>query len=173
MPAVDTGDPVAPKKTQSEGARYFNDGDDVISYNRVWFNLMRAHRKFHPRIAKALKSQGINDPIWYEILLEIDRAGPGGQLMTELEDKLFVPQYALSRHVARLEKGGLIRREFIADGRRKQILFLTEHGQGVHEKIWPAYWDAMQGEIGPYLSTDDAYALTRLLIKLLPRTSPD
>lgn len=159
---------MAPNEPISEDAQFFGDDQDCISYNRVWFNLIRAHRKFYPRITKALKSCGINDPIWYEILLEIERAGPEGQPMAALEKRLFVPQYALSRHVARLEKEGFLRREYIADIRRKQILFLTEKGQGMHERIWPVYWDAMQDEIGPHMSVDDAYKLARLLIKLLP-----
>lgn len=153
---------------RSEDAEFFSDYDERISYNRVWFNIMRAHRKFHPRIAKALKSCGLNDPIWYEILLEVERAGEAGQPMAQLEEKLFVPQYALSRHVARLEKEGYLRREYIADGRRKQILFLTEKGTGAYLRVWPTYVEAMQEEIGPLMSTDEAYALSRLLIKLLP-----
>jgi DNA-binding MarR family transcriptional regulator len=152
----------------SSSADYFGDNTPVVSYNRVWFNIMRAQRKFLPRIAKALKTCGINDPIWYEILLEVELSGPGGQPMAALEDKLFVAQYALSRHISRMEKAGLLRREFIADGRRKQILFLTEQGKGMHARIWPVYWDAMQDEIGPHMTTDEAYTLSRLLIKLLP-----
>jgi len=156
------------KETSFGDDEFFGDDDKRISYNRVWFNVMRAHRKFHPRIAKALKSCGLNDPIWYEILLEVERAGKSGQPMAELEEKLFVPQYALSRHVSRLEKDGYLRREYIADGRRKQILLLTDKGSGLHARIWPVYVEAMQAEIGPHLSTEDAYALSRLLIKLLP-----
>lgn len=156
------------KETSPIEAEFFGDYDERISYNRVWFNVMRAHRKFHPRIAKALKSCGLNDPIWYEILLEVERAGEVGQPMAELEEKLFVPQYALSRHISRLEKEGYLRREYIADGRRKQLLFLTDKGTGLHARIWPVYVGAMQAEIGPHLSTEDAYALSRLLIKLLP-----
>ena len=94
----------------SSSADYFGDNTPVVSYNRVWFNIMRAQRKFLPRIAKALKTCGINDPIWYEILLEVELAGPGGQPMAALEDKLFVAQYALSRHFSRMEKAGLLRR---------------------------------------------------------------
>ena len=157
-----------PIKTRSVDALFFGDEEDCVSYNRVWFNLIRAHRKFYPRITKALKSCGINDPIWYEILLEIERAGPDGQPMAALEKQLFVPQYALSRHVSRLEKEGFIRREYIADIRRKQILFLTDKGHGMHKRIWPVYWDAMQDEIGPLMNSDEAYKLARLLIKMLP-----
>ena len=38
----------------------------------------------------------------------------------------------------------------------------------MHARIWPVYWDAMQDEIGPHMTTDEAYTLSRLLIKLLP-----
>ena len=157
-----------PFNTDRVGEPQFGDYDARIAYNRVWFNIMRAHRKFSPAITKALKAEGINDPIWYEILLEVELAGDAGQPMAALEEKLFVAQYALSRHVARLEKQGLLRREYIADGRRKQVLYQTEKGKGLHLRIWPAYVKSMQAEIGPHLSTDEAYELTRLLIKLLP-----
>lgn len=82
---------MASGKQPTDNARFFDDADERVSFNRVWFNLMRAHRKFHPRIAKALKPHGIKDPIWYEILLEIDRAGPGGRLMSAIEETLFGP----------------------------------------------------------------------------------
>lgn len=75
-----------PINTLSEDAQFFGDEQGCISYNRVWFNLIRAHRKFYPRITKALKECGIKDPIWYEILLEVERAGPEGQLMSALEE---------------------------------------------------------------------------------------
>ena len=153
---------------RASDAEFFADDTPVVSYNRVWFNIMRAQRKFLPRIAKALKACGINDPIWYEILLEVELAGKDGQPMAALEDKLFVAQYALSRHISRMEQKGLLRRQFISDGRRKQILFLTDKGKGLHGEIWPVYWDAMQAEIGPHMTTDEAYQLSRLLIKLLP-----
>ena len=156
----------------SDDAFFFGDEDQRVAFDRVWFSLMRAHRKFHPRIAKALRTCGISDPIWYEILFEVERAGPDGQPMAALEDKLFVPQYALSRHVGRLEKEGFLRREYIADGRRKQILFLTEKGMGMHEHIWPVYREAMREQISPFLSSDDAYALSRLMFMMLPPPDP-
>ncbi|MCG7494227.1 MarR family winged helix-turn-helix transcriptional regulator [Thalassobius sp. Cn5-15] len=145
---------------------FFDDDDHNIAFNRAWFGIMRAHRRLLPRLTKTLKKHGVNDPIWFEILLEVDRSGPEGQPMAALEEKLSIPQYALSRHVARLEKEGFVRREFITDGRRKQILFLTREGTGLHEKIWPIYAEAMQQELAPFMSTDEAYALSWLLLKL-------
>ncbi len=146
----------------------FGNENPSIAYGRVWFNIMRIHRKFHPIMVKALRDEGISDPIWYEILLKTEQAGVNGQPMGALEDQLFVPQYALSRHIGRLEQAGFLRREVIADGRRKQILFLTEKGQGVHSRVWPLYNQAIQQEIGALLTTDEAYAMAQLMIKLLP-----
>ena len=152
---------------------FFEDDDPRIAYNRVWFNLIRLHRSILPQIAKALRKEGVKDPIWYEILLAIESAGDSGHMMGDLEEKLFVPQYALSRHVSRLEKEGLVRREFIADGRRKQLLFVTEKGLGMHARVWPAYMEAIQQEISPRMSTDEAYEATHMLLRLLYGKGPD
>ena len=155
-------------ETPPIAASPFGEEDPKIAYNRVWFNIMRTHRKFHPIIAKALRKEGIKDPIWYEILLAVENAGADGQPMQELEENLFVPQYALSRHISRLENIGFLRREYISDGKRKQILHLTAEGEGVHSRIWPIYMEAMQQAVGPMMSTGEAYVLASHLVKLLP-----
>ena len=157
--------PIMPSE---DDAGFFGDEDPRVAYNRMWFNIMRVHRKFYPRITKALKAEGINDPVWYEILLDIERGGPEGRLMGTLEERLFVPQYALSRHISRMEAAGLLRREYIADGRRKQILFLTRKGAGLHQRIWPVYDQLIKDELEHFMSTDEAYAIARNLIRLLP-----
>lgn len=146
----------------------FDDGDDRIAFNRVWFNLQRIQRSMGPRIARALKAQGIDDPVWYEILIEIERAGPDGLQMLELERRLYMPQYALSRHAARLETAGFVRREKLAGAGRGQKLFLTAQGQGLHQQIWPGYMAAIQEQLAHRLSVAEAYDLTRLLIRLYP-----
>lgn len=146
----------------------FADADPRIAHNRVWFNLMRIQRSMAPRIARALKAQGIEDPLWYEILIEIEREGDAGLQMLELERRLFVPQYALSRHAARLEAAGFLRRERLAGAGRGQQLFLTARGQGLHQQIWPGYMAAIQQELAHRLTVEEAYDLTRVLIRLYP-----
>lgn len=146
----------------------FGDADPRIAHNRVWFNLQRIQRSMAPRIARALRSQGIEDPVWYEILIEIERAGGAGLQMAELERRLYMPQYALSRHAARLEAKGLVRREKMPGAGRAQRLFLTEAGEGLHGRIWPAYMEAIQAELAHRLTVDEAYDLCRVLIRLYP-----
>lgn len=146
----------------------FEDDDPSIAYNRVWFNLQRIQRSMAPRISRALKDVGIEDPIWYEILLEVEKAGTQGIRMAELENRLFVAQYALSRHVSRIEAAGFLRRAGTDEGRRGRTLYITDKGLGLHETIWPAYVKAIQSELRDRMSTDEAYALCRALIRLYP-----
>ncbi|SEK37099.1 MarR family winged helix-turn-helix transcriptional regulator [Pacificibacter marinus] len=147
-------------------SHFFGDDDPKIGYNRLWFFLMRAHRKIYPKISKVLRDEGMSDPIWYEILMYVEKAGDAGQPMASLENELYVPQYALSRHISRMEKAGYIRRTYLSDGRRKQVLFITEDGKGIHGRIWPAYLDAIQTEFSEKLTTDEAYDLAHKMVKL-------
>lgn len=148
----------------------FGDDDPRIGYNRAFFALMRVNRALVPRIAKSLRSIGIADPIWYEILLATEEAGADGIQMIALQRRLFLPQYALSRHVARIEKAGLIRREAMAgSGRgagRAQILHVTDKGKGLHRQVWQIYVAEIRSALAPRLTTDEAYALTRMLNRL-------
>jgi DNA-binding MarR family transcriptional regulator len=146
----------------------FGDTDPAIAWNRVWFNLQRVQRSMAPRIARALREEGIPDPIWYEILLEVEKAGPEGIRMATVERRLFLPQYALSRHVTRMEKARLIRREPDARDGRGHVLFLTPNGVGVHDRVWVAHQLAIRSELAHRVTTEEAYELTRLLIKLYP-----
>lgn len=157
-----------PTDRPASRAPIFGDADPRIAHNRVWFNLQRIQRSMAPRIARALRGQGIEDPIWYEILIEIEREGGAGLQMAELERRLYVPQYTLSRHAARLETKGLVRREKMPGAGRAQRLFLTEAGEGLHGRIWPAYMEAIQAELAHRLTVDEAYDLCRVLIRLYP-----
>ncbi|WP_417277529.1 MarR family winged helix-turn-helix transcriptional regulator [Celeribacter sp.] len=156
-----------PQTPHEAAAAFFKDSDKSVAFNRLWFNIMRVHRNFYPRIAKDLKKRGVRDLIWHEILWEIERGGAEGRRMSEIEQVLYLPQYALSRHISRMEKEGFLRREYIRDGRRKHVLFLTEKGAGINAEMWPIYQSAIQEELGPLISEEDAYLMSYLLIGIL------
>ncbi|WP_043770845.1 MarR family winged helix-turn-helix transcriptional regulator [Roseivivax isoporae] len=147
---------------------FAGDDDPELGYNRVWFNLLRVQRSLGPRIARVLRAEGLEDPVWYEILLEVERAGPQGIAMQDLEERLFTPQYALSRHVKRLAEKGWIERTPRAGRGRGLLLRLTADGQGVEARIWPTYEAAIRESLGRRLGTDEAYAMARFLIRLYP-----
>lgn len=159
---------LSPEPQQQTSREFFGDEDLNIAYSRVWFYVTKTQRKFYAKISHALKSEGLGDPLWYEILFEIDQAGLEGKLMGEIEPKLLVPQYTLSRQVSRMESAGLIYREYIADGRRKQILFATDLGKERLQQVWPIYLETLKTEMGALISTDEAYDIARSLLRLIP-----
>lgn len=144
----------------------FGDTDARIAYNRAFFALLRVERSLMPEIAAELRALGISDPLWYEILYATEEAGDAGIAMQDLQNRLFVPQYALSRHVARIEQAGFIRREAIPGAGRGQRLFLTPAAEGLQDRVWAVYMARIQQAMAPRLSTDEAYDLVRLLNRL-------
>jgi len=144
----------------------FGDADPRIAYNRVFFALLRIDRSLMPGIAAALREMGISDPIWYEILLATEEAGEDGVPMQALQRRLCVPQYALSRHVARIEKAGYVRRQAIPGAGRGQRLFLAPAAVGLQARVAEIYLSRIQESLSPRLSTDEAYDLVRLLNRL-------
>ena len=148
------------------GLPQFGDTDPLIAYNRVFFALLRIQRTLMPGIEKDLRDMGIADPVWYEILLATEEAGEAGIQMLALQKRLFLQQYALSRHVTRLEKAGLIRREASGGAGRAQRLFLTPAAEGLHLRIWQVYVGRIQEAVAPRLTTDEAYDLVRMLNRL-------
>ena len=144
---------------------FADDADPAMGDNRVWFNLLRIQRSTGARISRALREIGVGDPVWYEILLELERAGPDGMAMAGLERKLFCAQYALSRHAARLEEAGWVSSAAAPGPGRGKVLRLTEAGKGMHARIWEVYAAAIAEELGSRLSVDEAYDLARVLIR--------
>ena len=147
---------------------FAGDDDPRMGANRVWFNLLRIQRSLGARISSRMRAEDVGDPIWYEILLELERAGPDGMVMADLERKLFTRQYALSRHAARIEAKGWIRSEATQGPGRSKRLVLTEEGQGMHARIWDIYSQVIAEELGSRMSSAEAYALARQLIRLYP-----
>lgn len=148
------------------GLPQFGDADAGIAYNRVYFALQRIQRTLMPGIEKSLRDMGVADPIWFEILLAAEEAGAEGIQMLVLQKRLFVPQYALSRHIARIEKAGLIRRAASGGAGRAQIVYLTPAAAGMADRIWAVYSDRIQTAFAPGMTTDQAYDLLRMLNRL-------
>ena len=152
--------------TEDEGALLFGDADSAIAYNRVFFALQRVQRTLMPAIEKSLREMGIQDPVWYEILQAAETAGSDGIRMLALQKRLFLPQYALSRHVSRMVKAGLIEREASGDAGRAQIVRLAADAAGISDRIWAVYVEKIQSAFGPRLDRGEAYTLLRMLNRL-------
>lgn len=88
---------------------------------------MRAHRFLVARIDAELQEEHDLPLMWFEALLQIDRAVEPPR-MHELAEKLLLSRSAASRFVDRLEQHGLVRRQLSREDRRGMEVSLTQRG---------------------------------------------
>lgn len=132
----------------------------------VWINLVRAHRIALSSIEGALKGQNMPPLKWYDVLLELDRVGTEGLRPFELEERLLLPQYGVSRLIDSVEKAGYLKRLSCEDDRRGQHLVITTTGKKLRKKMWPIYKDAIEKSIGEKFGPVQLKSLAGLLSKL-------
>src|ERR687895_1017304 len=95
----------------------------------AWTRLVRAHQAAMSRVESALKAAGLPPLNWYEVLVELERAGGCGLRPFTLEEALLMPQYGLSRLLARMEAADLIVRGSCPEDGRGQMVGLTDAGR--------------------------------------------
>ena len=133
----------------------------------VWTRLTQAAVHVQARIDLALKEAGLPPLDWYDALWEVEKAGPDGLRQFALQERLLLPQYGLSRLVARMAAAGLITRLPCPEDGRGQILTVTEKGTDTRAAMWPVYEGAMEATIGARLAKGEAARLAELLGRLL------
>ena len=134
---------------------------------RAWARLVRAHQAAMSRVESAMKAAGLPPLAWYELLVELDRAGDCGVRPFALEEALQVPQYGLSRLLARMEGAGLVLRGTCPGDGRGQIVAMTEAGREMLLRMGPVHSAAVQQAVGARLSPQEADGLAQLLGRLI------
>jgi DNA-binding MarR family transcriptional regulator len=133
----------------------------------AWIALVRAHQKALSSIETDLKAAGFPPLSWYDVLLELRRAGSDGLRPMEFEDRLLLAQHNVSRLLDRLEKAGYISREADEHDGRGQRIHATETGLDLQKRMWPVYGAAIERHLGSKLAGDgEAAGLAGLLRKI-------
>ena len=142
---------------------------DMPSENTVhaWIQLHRAQRRLLEKISAELKRGGMPPLDWYDVLLELRRAGEGGLRQYEIGEKILLSKHNLSRLIDRLENEGLALREACAEDGRGNRIKITAKGERTLQQSWPVYGRAVQDEFGEKLGQKEQAQLKRLLDKLL------
>ena len=136
---------------------------------RAWAKLVRAHQVLLAAVERDLRAAGQPPLAWYDALLELTRA-PGGRLRPfELERRMLLAQYSLSRLLDRLEREGLVAREPCPEDGRGQWVVLTVAGRERQRATWPVYASSIQSHVGSKLAAADADLLAGLLGRLVGR----
>lgn len=134
---------------------------------QAWARLVRAHQTAFSHVEKALKNDGQPPLIWYDVLLELERAGDTGLRPYELERTLMLKQYGVSRLIERIEKSGYIERESCEDDGRGQRLSITRAGKKLRRRMWSIYGPAIEDVVGAKLTSRQSNTLSELLVKLI------
>jgi DNA-binding MarR family transcriptional regulator len=135
---------------------------------RAWARLAKAQRQALRAIEEALGAAQLPPLAWYDVLLELERAG--GELRPfELERELLLAQYNLSRLIDRMEQAGYVQRRALKDDRRGQAIGITAAGKSLRRRMWAVYGPAIQAAIGDHLSPKQVETLGVLLGALLEK----
>jgi DNA-binding MarR family transcriptional regulator len=138
----------------------------------AWARLIRAYNITFGAVEADLKAAGFPPLSWYDVLLELRRAG-GNLRPQEIEHHLLLPQHNVSRLVDRLEKAGYTKRLPVEGDARAQIVAITEPGRDLLARMWPAYAAAIQKHVGDRLDSEiDATRLASLLERLTQSQNP-
>ena len=132
----------------------------------AWARLVKVSQGALAAVEQDLKKAGFPPLSWYDVLLELWRADGERLRPYELEKRLLLRQYTLSRLLDRLEREALIIRSRCREDRRGQRVRITKEGLALLERMWPAYAEAIQTHIGNRLSHDEAGVLAELLSRL-------
>src|SRR3954454_13004810 len=124
----------------------------------AWARLVRAREALVGAVEGDLKAAGLPPLAWYDVLLELSRAGKGRLRPFEIEKETLLAQYNLSRLLDRLEKAGLVAREPCTDDGRGQWVVITQEGRATQARTWKVYAKAIQKRVGDRL--DDKAAET-------------
>lgn len=134
---------------------------------RAWARLLKAHRLALGMVESALKDAGLPPLAWYDVLLEVERAGDTGVRPFELERAMLLAQYNLSRLLDRIEKEGYVERRACPDDRRGQSVHITPSGRAARRRMWPVYARAIEAVMGERLRAAEAAELATTLGKII------
>jgi DNA-binding MarR family transcriptional regulator len=136
----------------------------------AWIALLRTQQAVLAAVEADLKVAGFPPLAWYDILLELRRAGPDGLRPMEFEDRLLLAQHNVSRLLDRMEKAGYITRAAHERDGRGQRIHATGAGLDLQKRMWPVYGAAIERHLGAKLANDDeASTLAQLLQRIACR----
>ena len=130
---------------------------------RVWVRLMRSGQRLRKAVETDLKTEGYPPLLWYDVLLELERAGAIGLRQRDIQRHTLLERYNVSRLVDRLEAEGLVSRGPAGDDARGSVVCIAAKGTDLRQAMWPIYVRAVRSEMDGALSDQDLERLAGLL----------
>lgn len=133
----------------------------------AWARLIRVGQLLVEGVEADLKAAGFPPLAWYDALLELRRAGPEGLRPFQLQQRMLLTQYNLSRLLDRMQRAGLVERSACAEDGRGTVVATTAEGLALRERMWPAYRAAIRTRFADKLTEGQADDLAQLMARLL------
>jgi DNA-binding MarR family transcriptional regulator len=137
---------------------------------QAWARLLRASQRSLEIVEERLKARNLPPLVWYDVLHELAQSGEEGLRPYELESRMLLKQYHLSRLLARMDRAGAVERVRHARDRRGQVVRITSRGRELRRRMWAVYGPAIVRLVQAPLVEGEPEALARLLRKLIDGT---
>lgn len=132
----------------------------------AWIELHRSSQNLISIVETEFKKADLPPLAWYDILLEIKKAGGGGIRPFELQSRVLITQYNLSRMTDRLVQAGYTKRIPYPGDRRGHSLVVTDKGINLLDRMWPIYETVIDQHFSSRLSEADKTRLTSILKRI-------
>jgi DNA-binding MarR family transcriptional regulator len=129
----------------------------------AWARLVRTQQLLLERAEADLKQAGLPPLRWYDVLLELHRAGSKGLRQFEIGTAVLLSKYNVSRLLDRLEKETLLERYMCEEDGRGARVQITAAGRDLVRRMWPVYGAAITEHFAQYFSKTELKQLARLL----------
>jgi DNA-binding MarR family transcriptional regulator len=132
----------------------------------AWARLVRTQPVLLERVEADLKQAGLPPLRWYDVLLELHRAGSKGLRQFEIGTAVLLSKYNVSRLLDRLEKEKLLQRYVCEEDGRGARVQITAAGRDLVKLMWPVYAAAITENFARYFSKTELKQLAMLLARL-------
>ncbi len=142
---------------------YFKMTEPSATTIDIWIKLSRSYQAILSFIEASLKQAELPPLSWYDVLLELDRVASTAIRPFELQEKLLLPQYSLSRLLNKIEKAGYLQRLPCNEDGRGQRVVITREGKTMRKRMWAVYGAALEQAVGSKVAREDREKLLGLL----------
>jgi DNA-binding MarR family transcriptional regulator len=132
----------------------------------VWARFIRAEHRLLEAVEADLKAAGLPPLVWYDVALELARAPDGRLRHRDLQARVLLAKYNLSRLIDRMAGDGLVARAPVAEDARGAYIAITEAGRQLQRRMWPVYERSIARHFAAHLDEGDLTELGRILAKL-------
>src|SRR5262245_493255 len=132
----------------------------------VWARFIRAEQRLLEAVEADLKAAGLPPLLWYDVVLELARAPDGRLRHRDLQARVLLAKYNLSRLIDRMADDGLVTRAPVQEDARGAYIAITESGRRLQKRMWPAYAKSIARHFAAQLEERDLAELDRVLAKL-------